>query len=346
MGTIITAMLSGSFTIVIIIVYIMFFPEKFEKNIAFFSKILSKMFFKTSLFFKNTIKYDVQGHINSYVKKVSKKIPELKKYKCKLEWMDPNTERQAFLEGDEVIIRLREKDTTNENFIHAAFLFVSKCLLLKVKRYLSPNQRDSLDTFVTADIIKNEKESIFDTFEENYLHKKINNEKKNKLFGKYQNMNSHALFYPVLIQEMNHLGKKVFGSTSKNLFTEEFDKLVEFLDDTSNRKIGEEMNLNFIGVYSRMIIVIIGKQHNIDNLDVYTDFIDSQIVKHNIDSIYTLGDIKNKEFINKVCYKYKDNFESVFVDISPTILEYSDGKKKSIMRYLEIIRRKEQDLSY
>ena len=101
-----------------------------------------------------------------------------------------------------------------------------------------------------------------------------------------------------------------------------------------------------VGKYSRLLIVLIGKPGKVNDIKVYTDFIESRIRIGKVDAIYAFGDVKNKKSIKKVCEYFKDDFEYRNSDTSKTELKYRDGQTRLIDQYYQILRKKDQDIQY
>ena len=116
------------------------------------------------------VKYDLQGRINDFTKRVSRTAPYFENTRIVVEWTETQQNKRVFLDNDRVILRLRREDPDDLNFVHGAYWAVATCLLPKVKRYISPSQRKALDLFVTSKIIEQEKFHVIEHFLEHYLH--------------------------------------------------------------------------------------------------------------------------------------------------------------------------------
>ncbi len=81
-------------TLIGLFIYYLLNPEKFEKLIA----ILSKFFkFLSKKFDYSYVKYDLQGTINHYLKKI------------KVEWIDVSSQTESeYIQNGEMILRLKK----------------------------------------------------------------------------------------------------------------------------------------------------------------------------------------------------------------------------------------------
>lgn len=151
-------------------ILVLLFPEKVQKWASMLWYSLSKLGSFFSFAHKKAVKLDIQGSLNDYVNHISKDVPQMKKMKVKVEYVDEHTSRKSFLADDQAILRLRKNDTKDCNFVHGAYLYVSTSLLYHVKRYVSRAQRDSIDLYVTTKLLEKEKPNIVAHFLDEYLH--------------------------------------------------------------------------------------------------------------------------------------------------------------------------------
>ncbi len=283
---------------------IAFNPEKIEKWASIINRIFAG--FGTSFNFahKRYVKHDLQSRINEFTKRVSTSAPYFDNTKVSIQWTEKNLPKKAFLEEGKVILRLRSNDPEDENFVHGAYWVVSTQLLPKMKRYVAPYQRQALDLYVTSKIIEKEKHHVIENFLEHYLHPYMEkNSKITDMYQQFDKIDKYGVFYSVLLQELYFLSMKVYGGPKNNRIVSEVAKLVDFLEKVSSRVIGEEVELNFRGEFSRFAIVIIGKpfKMSLEGTDPYTNFIRRDLVTTKAETIYLLGRYEHREFIDEVC---------------------------------------------
>jgi len=280
-------------------------PEKVEKWAAILNKILSGVGGVFRSAHKRYVKHDLQSRINSFIKNETKTAPFLEDTRVVVEWVDSNQDKKGFLENGNVILRLRREDPEDLNFVHGTYWSVATRLIPKVKRYVSPSQRQALDLYVTASIIEKEKYQVIEYFLEHYLHPYMEdtNSKISKLYHQFDKIDKYGVFYPILLQELYFLSMKVYGSPKDDNIIVEVTRLVDFLERVATRKIGEEIKLDFTGTYCRFAIVIIGKAHRIslEGTDPYIDYIKGKVLPQKVETIYLLGKYEYHEFIDEVC---------------------------------------------
>ncbi|MCJ7483489.1 MAG: hypothetical protein MUO31_11040 [Thermodesulfovibrionales bacterium] len=332
--------------IVVVVLLLLFFPEKIEKSSALLWKCIGKLggFFRSAR--KRYIKHDLQGRINDYVKRLRSKVPGSFKDIIQLEWVDAKMERSSLLEDGRIILRLRSNDPEDHNFVHASYLYVSKCLLLKTKRYLSFPQREALDIFVTSKLLREEKDAVVGFFLDEYLHPKTSDPKSKTalLIDDFGIIDRAGFFFPLLVQELEYLGDKVFGRRREDLIVKEVNDLVIFLRPVSQRTIGDEGDLNFNGSYTRFGIVIVGKRLKLlTSLVPFITYIRKNLVENDVDTIYLLGQKENRLKIDKICEEFTSKYFCARSMVITRPLRFRDHTEH-VLQYMAVLRRKEVDL--
>jgi len=345
---IVWVVLSGTLPVGLILLYLFFNPDVFEKWLSIFYKIAAKLPFIFQTAHKQYVKFDLQGRINSFTKDVSKEAPFLETTRIKVEFIDENLSKKAFLENGKLILRLKRDDASEKNFVHGAYHFVSASLVHKAKRYISPSQRESIDLYVTSKLLEKEKAGVKGMFVDEYLHPKTidASNKINSYITKYTKIQSGKYFYPVLLRELNYLGEKVFGNRKDDQIITEVNELIDFLSRISDRLVGDEKTeLRFNKEYCRFCVVIVGSSYKIQNsgFNPYVDFIRKELMPSGTETIYLIGPDKHKETIDAVAAAVADKYEKIGADEARIILQKDGGgegitKKMNLTRYLAILR--------
>ncbi len=323
-------------------ILILLVPEKVEKWAAMFWYFLSRfeVLFKSA--HKKAVKLDIQGSLNDYIKQISKEIPQIGNFKVEVELVDEPISKKNFLSDDKVILRLKKDDPFELNFVHGSYLFVSTSLLYRAKRYISQSQREALDLFVTTRIIEKEKPSIVSHFLDEYLHPQLQDSKSKKAnyYDKFSHIDTSGLFYPVLLEELEFLGGKVFGDRKDDKIITEVDGLVEFLSEVSNRKVGDdETDLDYKHDYCRFAIMIIGKKFKLtESIKPYVRFIREKLHADGMETVYILGRVENKEYVAQICEEIADIYWQHKSKDTKTILRFDDGSIQKANQHVTALR--------
>ena len=274
-------------------------PEVLDKWASLFYRVFKAICKSAD---KRFVQYNIQSTINGYIAKLNKDVPNLDAQRINIDWIDEEITPEAFLKSGTLVLRMHKSINQNRNIVNATYTYVSHEVLKKAKTYLAPYQKDAIDLFVSYKALEKAGHDIMDAFVQAYLRNGLEKESINKLYAKFEKIDTSGLFFPVFITEMTFLGEKIFGKgVSRNKIYNEVDDLISFLLNLANRKTGEYSSLEHGGSYSKFAIRIVGKQWKIDDegKDVYVRNI--QKISNPIETLYLIGDLTNKDFINDVC---------------------------------------------
>jgi hypothetical protein len=314
---------------VVIAILLLLNPEKVEIWSSMLWRALSKIgtFFKSA--HKQYVKHDLQGRLNEFSKSLLREAPFLAATRAQVEWTGSEVTRKGFLEEGQVILRLRRDDPEDTNFVHGAYMFVSTSLLFKAKRYISPSQRQAVDLYVTTRAIEQEKPGVVDCFLGEYLHPKLADPQSKTAcyYDALAKIDTGGLFYPVLLQELDFLGGKVFGGRQDDKIITEVDSLVDFLQPIAMRTVGEECNLNFERQYCRFAIVIVGKPFKVTpSGEVYVNYIRRNLIPKKIETVYVLSLHENKDVLDAICNAVSGVYDKCRVRESRVTLRYGNAQ--------------------
>lgn len=328
----------GSFGVLI---YLLFHPEVAEKWASLVYRVIC---FITKQGGKKIIKYDIQGRINEFSKVLHKEMPNYEPVGINILWINTDETAMDFFNDNKLVIRMHHHREQDKNFVLASMVFISKTILTKAKKYLSNNQKESLDLFIMKKLCQKEKPRISEKFFDELFGPKTNsNERIVELLDKYEVIDRVGIFYSVLVQELNFLGQKVFSQPRNRKIIEEVTHFINFLEDYSNREVGDEdVRKEFSGKYCRCGIVIIAKSFKIriGKTDPYVQHIES-LVDSKLENIYLLGSAKeeNKAFIEDIAlevqkkYGYLEYFSKVY---KAKIMK--GGKRCPVLNFLMLLR--------
>jgi hypothetical protein len=318
----------GSAVLIMGVALLLLHPEKVDKWCALLWRLLTAFGTLFRGAHKQYVRRDLQGRINEFARGLAKDAPFLASTRVQIEWTDEDITRKGFLEDGNVILRLKRNDTDQTNFVHGAYMFVSTSLLAKAKRYIAPSQRQSLDLYITTDLLEREKPSVLGLFLDAYLHPATAkaDSKVTRYVDSFTKMDEAGLFKSVMLQELNYLGDKVFGRRQDDRIISEVDDLIEFLELVAGRRIGEESDLDFARDYCRFAIMIVGKPAKVSAVGhtPYVDYVRNHLIPRRIETLYVLGLWENKELLDFICQRLDEPYEKVRTRRSKVVLRYDD----------------------
>lgn len=278
--------------------YIFAHPEIFDKWASIFYRLL-KVIYKGAD--KRFVKYNIQSTINGFIAKLNTDVPNLDAQRVNIYWIDEEITPEAFLKSGTLVLRMRKSTNQNRNIVNATYTFVSREVLKKAKTYLAPYQKDAIDLFVSYKALEQAGHDIMDAFVQTYLRDGLEKDSIDRLYAKFEKIDTSGLFFPVFITEMTFLGEKIFGrGVNRNKIYKEVDALISFLLTLANRKTGEYSNLEHGGEYSKFAIRIVGKQHKIEEEGKQTYINNIRRITQPIETLYLIGNSYNHKFINDI----------------------------------------------
>ena len=326
------------------LLYLALYPEKVEKWAAMLWRLLQGIRYLWVYANKKYIKHDLQGRVNDFTKRLAQEVPSLKGTGIRLEWVSGRTTREAFLQNGEVVVCLRKENSNTENFVRASMLYISNALLSRAKRYISPSQGEAADLYVGYQLFRSQKPEVVDAFVDGWLHPQIGHagNRSATYFQQYDKIAESGLFFPLYLHQITLLGNKVFGKRRDNLIIQEVDRLIDFLEIYSQRKVGEEGQLEFEGQHCKFGIVIIGKSCKVAHgKQQYVNFIQSILVPLGLEYIYILGPLENVHLIDETCAELRSQFDVEGRRNVDTTLHFSDQPDKQTKNRVVVLRRKD-----
>jgi hypothetical protein len=329
---------------IVLLIYLT--PEKAEKWYAILLGLFLRVGGGVRGLHKRWVRHDIQGRINDFVKSECASLPGSAADRVRLEYIDGRITKQAVLDGNTVIVRLRRDDPEELNFVHGVCLFVSRSLLFKAKRYISPAQGEATDLLVSKKLLEHEKPAVVDHFLEQYLHPAIDRKKSStaRFFDDLVVIDAGKLFVPIYLQELNFLGHKVFGGRKDALIIQEVTDLIQFLKDVVNREVGQQSDLDFRRGYCRFAIVIVGKAMKLrqESISPYLGFIREHLVPDKIETVYLLAPSKNTKHVRRIAETVADIYD-VFAELEfERVLQVKSSRQRT-PQYLLVLRARDRD---
>jgi len=251
------------------------------------------------------VTHDIEGRVNDFAKSAAKDVPTITPVGIKLRWTDSDATRAEFVEDGRMVIRMRRHENRDRNFVHASMAFIARTFLYRAKRYLSSPQKTSLDLYVGLCLMQKEKPHITGHFYDDFFGPQAEDRPAVlELVERYRLVDRVGLFYPVLVQELDHLGRKVFLRGRRQLVAAEARSLVEYLRRYADREVGDtSVPLGFRGAFCRCQIVIVARAAMVLKGDIqpYVAYI-RKSADQMYENIYVLGPAarENWEFMSEI----------------------------------------------
>lgn len=331
----------GSGTTLLVVLFLLIkYPDHVQKWVGMLSRAFNYIF-KTTEYFST--RWEIEGKLNSFAGNLETDggVPY---NRIKLQWTARKEDEEIAFEDGETIIVMRDKNHRNKNFVHAAYFYTSEILLKNTKRKLAKHLKTSIDLFATKKIIQKENKSALDQFVKDFLIPNVDQQEKIKDYiEKFQKIDNLCLFFCVLVQELTYLGSKVYLSTQTEEIVKEVEGLIQFLVTWSEREIGQKIQEEFVGQYTKCSIKVVASisSREQNKINQQKDRLLGTF-KNGCENMYVIGNVqqKSKKFINDVIDKLTEEMSALRVvkRLGFTAKLNKDGKKVQIDDYLVHVR--------
>lgn len=241
-----------------LLIYIFKNPEKAEKWYSIIMKVYSHFSERGEL---AHVASDIQSDINLFSKTISSEIDEnILPYGIKIDWMKQTT-RESFIEGDEVVVRMKHHNNQARNFLNASIAYVHSGLIPHARPHIDEKVLMSADFTVVKKILTEKKRhSALQIFYNEVLEPEIEKETNIDKYCKIMDgLDEEGLFDILLLRELSNLGIDVYSKTPSKEVKEETRRFVEFLEKIVTKKPGVDINPTFEGDRIRTSIVLIAR---------------------------------------------------------------------------------------
>lgn len=291
------------------------YPDKVKEWLGLGIQALEKTFSYFERYRKRAKKLEIEGAINHNLRRIARDNPGFQVNTVSLEYIDSSVTRQAFIENNKVIVRVKHDDPECENIAHCVYWFVSTSLLPVAKSYLAKKARTAIDIFVSAIVLQSHRPSTRDAFGRLYAHRLAGDpeSKVQGLIEDFRLIHDGNYFFPILLQELFHLQEKLFVGSRRDQVAIEFNQIIDLLKVHSARIVGQDTRSQFVGELCKVAIVIVGKALTIDKQgsEPYVRYIQRELLPKRIETIYLVGRTDNEPIMIGVASSLTQSYELV-----------------------------------
>ena len=237
-----------------LLIYFTIYPEKFERFVALVYRLLAPM---RRWFSKRYIAYDIQGKINSQIKKINKESNNALPYGIKVRWTDVDT-AEAEIRRGKVVVIMKDYKNQSVNMARAALAYTSMGLIPKSRSYVKPDLMRTIDYIVARKLVED------DAGARKYLEASFEEEKTgNPRMGNYMNLlipiDEQGLLTRLLLYDFRWLGDILHSYPNKDVH-EETVKYTEFVHRIVTKQPGEDVPLMFPGRYIKTNVILVARE--------------------------------------------------------------------------------------
>ena len=247
----------------VVFALIIYFIIRFHGDlIRFGSKILAALSFFGIWFKKGSIKYDIEGIINSFSSAFNRQAKELMVPNFQLEFVKPK-DVDAFVseDGSKLILRMDFSRNNHKNVANATYNYVKSGLLSNSKRYIDNKISKSIDLNVARTILlRSRNKDALAYFDNSYLIPEQDDSRKfEELYNQIEEINKSGLLTRILLREYKDFGDKLYVSPPKEEHYKESNEFLRFVYEISIREKSDWTNLGYEGRNIKVAVILVSK---------------------------------------------------------------------------------------
>ncbi len=339
----------GSIGTIPVMVYVLLkYPEKVQKWVAILLGLFHFLWKGKKSLEMKFVTLDTEGRVNDFLnEKIIKNLGDFLVKKIKICWLNEdqiNFTREDFLKSGELVIQLHRSENQDQNFLNAALLMISRCVVPNRRGYLSKHQKAAVDLYSAYKFFETEKPKIKSTFHDKFIVECQKKPDVTDLIKKFIEIDEEKLFFPILIQELQLLVQKVILIKNNQDIYAEIKGFIDFLlDYVRNRKEDKEGALDYSGTFSKFAILIVGKTSKMkrEGIAPYVNRINKH-QEHGVETIYIISkaDSEVKDFVSDVYIAVRKAWLTRNEFTYSTVAKTLEGKPYKRKNNLLVLRRK------
>ncbi|HTW90587.1 MAG TPA: hypothetical protein VMH22_02660 [bacterium] len=292
----------GFFLLGLVLYMAIKYPTRFTKLLAILMALGYKVFKAGE---RKAIALNIEGKVNDFVHNAASQITGMRAAQVRIVWTDVATTKAEFVAQDRLVINMKRFANQDRNFVHATMAFIAVAFLPRAKKLLTVTQRSALDLYTAQTLLAEQAGPLLEHFLDDFWgNEAASRPKVMELVEDFYLIDKVGLFRPVLIQELENVGRKVFHRDRRFLVATDVSTLVRFLCRYAKRSVGDEtVPLRHLGAYCRCQIMIIARHARLVKGDIepYVTFI-REVFDKKVENLYLIGPAApdNWEFMNAI----------------------------------------------
>lgn len=276
--------------VALVAVYILFFPDKFERIVGWIATGIAKAWRKAD---KTAVAMRVQGQVNGLQAAIQRDAPEMIDKRLKIHWADAE-EAEAVVRGGEVIVFMKDSRRHEENLANALMAFLPKALLARARRYVEPDTMRAVDLTVAKALLSHDDaaEGALDAFYDRHLDPaRAGSERLKQKIAEIDQIDLHGWLSRILLTEYRRVGEALHPAEPDAACIEEAEKFAEWLYKLAARKKDELGSLTFRGNFFSVAIIFVAHWKVLSEVGVepYRKRAKRHLYTDRIDSVYLLA---------------------------------------------------------
>lgn len=296
-------------TIIIAVLVVLGFCIKNAENLILIRSTLLTPFARFAPWAKrNQVASKVRGTILKAVSKQMRNNENILPTDLKVVWV--NEEHPiAFVDNNQVIVRIKQSSNPNENLITAVSEYVNNGLLYNVRRYLHTDVIEASKTYMTRKIIQEAGNTALTYLDENYIMPTLkDNSELKDLYKRLVKIDHNGMFIGILLNEFNKAGMSIYGEIEDPELIAESKEFVNYLYDIAIGASSDYEKLCFNRDYFKVAIFLTASDRTLKRAGI-KPFIRaiSRKLNEGIETIYVFGLGSKREVAEMISHEASED---------------------------------------
>ena len=312
---------------ILLIIIFLFFQD--PCRLIKLKAIITKPFFKVKRWFSRTyIASEVSSTVNHFfAKELFNHFILSEETDFKVKWV--RKAKDPLLKEGSFILRLKQDDDQTKNILNATQVALPQVICPMIRSNLDPHINSAIDLTLMQKLATKIGNHGKLTFKKYFLDPETKEDERiGKLINDLISLDKHGVFTPILLNELNIVGEGLFADSDTKNYSTETISFITYLLTIVNRKIGDEIELNYIKSPFKVGSILLARKHRADTqgLRPYLRRLKTKINK-GCNSLYIIAFPNSYEFferlINAIDSEQRINIEKIINTIDFTTTQSS-----------------------
>lgn len=300
---------------ILLIAIFLFFQDPYR--LIKLKAIITRPFFKMKRWFSRTyIASEVTSTVNHFfAKDLFNHLILSEETNFKIKWV--RKAKDPLLKEGSFILRLKQDDDQTKNILNATQVALPQIICPLIRSNLDTHINTAIDLTLMQKLATKIGNHGKLTFKKYFLDPETKEDERiGKLINELISLDKHGVFTPILLNELNIIGEGLFADSDTKDYSTETILFIKYLLTIVNRKIGDEIELNYIKSPFKVGAILLARKHRADTqgLRPYLKRLKTKINK-GCNSLYIIAFPNSYDFferlINAIDSEQRINIEKI-----------------------------------
>jgi hypothetical protein len=276
---------------ILILAYVLTWPEKAERIFGWIAGLVARVFRRAD---RAAVAYKVQGDVNTARAAFLRNGPnDLIEKKLKVKWADAE-EAEALIKNGEVLVVMRRSEQHEENIAHALMAYLPKAMLPRARRYVDRERMRAADLIIAKSVLTGDEtpSGALPVFFDKHLDPaRAEGEDLRQKITELDEIDLQGWLSRVLLMEYRLLGDELHPGEPDQYCREDAEEFARWLHRLAARQPGAYSSLTYTGRYFRIAVIWVAIKEKLaeQGLVPYRKRAKRYLYQERFDAVYLMG---------------------------------------------------------